>query len=171
MSVRLGKGEVILAIWPSPIRRGIAIAAMVAIGVLFILSAINEELQGAIWRAILVCFGLGVFALARRFYLATSVGLELTRDALRDTKGRLLCTVAGVTRVDRGAFSMKPTNGLTIFVKEPGAFAWEPGLWWRWGRRVGIGGVTAAAQSKAIADTLALLLAERDGEDAPTSLI
>jgi hypothetical protein len=37
--------------------------------------------------------------------------------------------------------------------------AWYPGLWWRMGRRVGIGGVTSAAQTKAMAEIIAAMIA------------
>ena len=38
----------------------------------------------------------------------------------------------------------------------------EPGLWWRIGRRIGVGGVTPASQSKVMADLITARLIERD---------
>ena len=41
--------------------------------------------------------------------------------------------------------------------------AWAPGMWWRVGRRVGVGGLTGGAESRAVADALAAMLVERAG--------
>jgi hypothetical protein len=160
MSIELAKGEVIIAVRPSLFRRAVAAIAMVAAAGLLISAALQGA--GPFWQSLLVMMGLGMCYLAWRFWQATAVGLELTREALRDSDGRLLFAVADVQRIDRGIFAMKPTNGLTIHLTRAAEPAWQPGLWWRLGKRVGIGGVTAPSQARAIADTLALLEAERD---------
>ena len=51
-----------------------------------------------------------------------------------------------------------------ILLKTPGRRVWRPGLWWRLGRRVAIGGVTAASQTKPLADILTMKVLERDGK-------
>ena len=48
--------------------------------------------------------------------------------------------------------------------KTPAARRWEPGLWWRIGRRIGVGGVTPASQSKVMADLISARLVIR-GQD------
>ena len=45
--------------------------------------------------------------------------------------------------------------------RTPGPRVWRPGIWWRIGRRVGIGGVMPGHQTKAMAEILAALQAER----------
>jgi len=70
--------------------------------------------------------------------------------------------VADIERVDRGVFAFKPSNGFLVRTREPSARAWRPGLWWRFGRRIGVGGVTSANQTKAMSEILAAMLAERD---------
>jgi hypothetical protein len=42
-----------------------------------------------------------------------------------------------------------------IRLKTPASRVWAPGLWWRFGKRVGVGGVTPAGQGKAMADVIA----------------
>jgi hypothetical protein len=41
---------------------------------------------------------------------------------------------------------------------------YAPGLWWRAGRRVAVGGVTSRAEGKAVAELINVMLAEREGE-------
>ena len=44
-----------------------------------------------------------------------------------------------------------------------GPAAWQPGLWWRLGNRIGVGGMTPGSQAKAMAEIIAIKLAQRDG--------
>ena len=67
-----------------------------------------------------------------------------------------------IARVERGAFALRPSNGFLLHLHAPGPRAWAPGLWWRLGRRLGVGGVTAAGQSKGMAEILTAMLVERD---------
>jgi hypothetical protein len=55
---------------------------------------------------------------------------------------------------------MKPSNGFTVVMETKQPRAWAPGLWWRVGRRVGVGGVTGASQTKFMAEQIALRLAQ-----------
>jgi hypothetical protein len=64
--------------------------------------------------------------------------------------------------VERGAFALKPSNGFTLVMKHKSPRAWAPGIWWRTGYRVGVGGVTAAGQSRFMAEQIALMIARRD---------
>jgi len=42
--------------------------------------------------------------------------------------------------------------------------AWSPGMWWRMGRRVGIGGTVAAGPAKFMAEQIALRIATRTAD-------
>ena len=171
MNIKISAGEVLLAIRPSVVRRWISILAMLAVSGIFLYGGFGDATEGFVWRSFLVLMGLGLLVLAWRFYHATALTLELTREMLREKDGRILFQLKDVVRVDRGAFSMKPSNGLSIHLTSRAPFSWEPGLWWRYGKRVGIGGATAPSQAKAIADMISLLEAERKGVDEPTRLI
>ncbi len=39
---------------------------------------------------------------------------------------------------------------------------WRPGLWWRVGRRIGVGGMTPASQTKFMSEIIAAMIAQRD---------
>ncbi|HAR51528.1 MAG TPA: hypothetical protein DCS45_06565, partial [Roseovarius nubinhibens] len=59
----------------------------------------------------------------------------------------------------------KPSNGFIVILKEAQKPRWEPGMWWRLGRRVGIGGVTGAAEAKAMAEVISgQILARQNSE-------
>lgn len=163
MSVRFGDGDVILEIRPSLFRRGISLLAIAAVVVLLMRAALFEPELDPFVRAFIIALSAGAAILAVSFYRATEVGLELTKDQLRDTNGRVLFDLDQIERVDRGLFALKPSNGMSVYLKTPASFVWQPGLWWRFGRRIGIGGATAPAQAKAIVEALTLLQASEDG--------
>lgn len=165
MTIKLGDGEVILVVQPTPVRRAVSLLSILAIAGFLTYAGFSDDVDGLVWRIALIAMGVLMLVLAERFYRATAVSLELTREVLRDSAGRELFRIEDLVRVDRGAFAMKPSNGLSVQLKEPGPFTWEPGVWWRIGRRIGIGGATAPSQARAIADAIALIEAERDGRD------
>ena len=88
--------------------------------------------------------------------------IELTATELRDSTGVLLARVEDIESMDRGVFAFKPSNGFLLKTKKPGKRAWQPGLWWRIGNRVGVGGVTSAAQAKFMAEQIAFRLSTRE---------
>lgn len=104
-----------------------------------------------------ILFGAGALALWR----ATAVDLVLTETGLFDTDGRALARMDQIRGVDRGFFAIRPSNGFVLSLREAPGRAWAPGLYWRLGRRIGVGGVTRAAEGKAMADILAIYMAER----------
>lgn len=117
-------------------------------------------------RIALVVLALGALWLARRVWVATAGSIVLTRAGLSDGAGREIAPLADITAVERGAFAFKPSNGFLVRLARPhrAGAAWAPGLWWRVGRRVGIGGITPAAPGKVMAEMLAALITERDAD-------
>jgi hypothetical protein len=85
--------------------------------------------------------------------------LRLTADELRDNEGRLVCLVKDVKSVESGTFAFKPSNGFMIVLKARTSSGWAPGLWWAFGTRIGVGGVTSSGAGKAMADVLAVRVA------------
>jgi hypothetical protein len=107
--------------------------------------------------------GLGLFFvfLATRLWAATGVSVVLTEDGLFDSDGLVIARFAQISRVDRSLFAIKPSNGFVVVTRTALGRGWAPGLWWRVGRRVGVGGATPSSQGKGMADMLAVMLAER----------
>ncbi len=155
--------EVITQMLPSAPRRAFGAGVLIALGLLLLyISAAKPPAELAYTFLLLLCGGFA-FYLGVRLWQVTGQIIELTETELRMSDGTILCKVEDVARVDRTFFAFKPSNGFLITTKEKQPRKWVPGLWWRFGRRIGVGGVTPAAQGKFVADTLTGLVAQRDG--------
>lgn len=154
--------EAILAeVRASPVRRGLGLAVLIALGLLLIyLALLRPPALG--WQVFVLLLGLAALWAAERLRRATALAVRLTREGLFCSDGERIAAFDEIEAVDRGAFAFKPSNGFILRLRAPAPARWQPGLWWRLGRRVGVGGVTPGAQAKVMADILASLLAERD---------
>lgn len=152
---------VLATVMPSTTRRLAGLGMLVILGGLLVYIALTAPQAPLMWKGFLLLLGAVILGLAEKMRHATLVGVELTRDELRTTDGQVLVRVEDMDGVVRGSFSLKPSNGFSVLTKTRQIRAWAPGIWWRFGRRVGIGGVTAASQSKYMSEILAAMLAER----------
>lgn len=139
-------------------RRLIGVTAMTGLGVMLLVIAFRAP-GAPVWQVVLGLFGLAALWGAKVMWEATSHALILTDDALVDSDGTVVAPFDQIAKVDRSPFAMKPSNGFLLILKEPAPRVWRPGLWWRWGRRVAVGGVTAGAHTKPMADMIAMKLA------------
>lgn len=158
--------EILAVVQASAARRWFGIAMLAGIGALVIYVALASP-PALGWQIFLIVTGLAALVMADKMRRATVSRIELTREELRDSQRGTIVRVADVEVLDRGFFAMKPSNGFLIRAAQRGDRVWQPGLWWRLGRRIGVGGVTAAAQTKAMSEILAAMLAERqlEGDD------
>lgn len=155
--------HIIAVIDPRPGRRVAAVGGIGALGALLMYVAATHPPAHLGWLLFLVVTGGGFLTLAWYMWGVTGVRLDLTHDELCEHAGRTLCSIDEVAAVDRGFFAFKPANGFRIRLKRPttrGA-VYAPGLWWRIGRIVMVGGVTSGAQAKAMADLITVLLAKQ----------
>lgn len=141
-----------------------------AVGVIYLLGALLVWIAFARppapgWAVLLIALGIGALALADMLRRATRLVLQLTLEGLQDSSGRMLARWNEMERIERGAFALKPSNGFSIVLKEKQPRAWAPGLWWRLGRRVGVGGVTPQRAARFMAEQMALRLEEPDPAD------
>ncbi len=155
--------EVVAVVRASAARRGLGLAMLGLLGLLLIYVALVRSPAEPGWQAFLLLAGLVSLWAGDRMRRATALSVELTPAGLRSSDGEVIATLDRIEGVDRGMFAFKPSNGFLLRLTEPAGARWQPGLWWRLGRRVGIGGVTPASQAKLMADLLAAMLAERDG--------
>lgn len=143
-------------------RRAFATATLAGLGALLLWVAVAQPGTGAVLRVALLAGGAAGLWLAVRLWQATGVALELTPLALREAGGgRVLASLADVRAVNSGTFALKPSNGFLLVTRDPAPLAWAPGLWWRIGRRVGVGGVTGRIEARVMAEMLTATLAER----------
>lgn len=160
---RPGPDEVLARITPKPARRIIAAGMTGGLGVILIYIAATFPPVDLLWLAFLVAMGALCLFWAVRLWRASAVALELTRTEMREAGGRRLFAVADVDRVDNSPFAFKPAAGFLVHLTRAGSTVYAPGLWWRAGRRVAIGGVTARAEGKAMVELLNVMLADREG--------
>ena len=129
-----------------------------------LLIAIGLIVEPSLSSLLLVAIGAAVVWQALVFYRATSAALVLTEEGLFDTNGAELARLDNIAKVDRGFFAFKPSNGFMILLKKPRERVWRPGLWWRFGRRVGVGGATSGKAARDMADVIAILQTDRGAE-------
>lgn len=153
--------DVVLQIGAAPLRRVVLIAALyaLAVAVIYFSLARPQSILGMIWL-VLVCAVL--FWLAQTVRRTSARQLILTRTHLCDSSGAVLAALDDILQVHRGALALKPSSGFTLLLRSPQATQLAPGLWWRFGRMVGVGGLIDRSATRAMAAALADQLANRD---------
>ncbi len=153
--------EVLMTVQASPARKYFGAGTLALLG--FLMVYLGVSLQGEFAsRAILTLGGAFMLWATGRLLAASSQTIELTNDELRESSGRVLAHLDGIEKVDRGTFAFKPSHGFIVILKEPHSRVWSPGMWWRFGRRLGVGGVTNGGQNKAMAEMMTMLIATKD---------
>lgn len=154
--------DVITGMVPSAPRRFFGTGVLYALGAVLIYIALTNPPSPAY-----ALFLVGVGALAiyggYKMWHVTGRMIELTEDELRLSDGTLICRTEDIVKIDRSFFAFKPSNGFLITTKVSYPSTWSPGLLWRFGKRIGVGGVTSVSEGKIMADTLAAMIATRDG--------
>ena len=159
--MKLMDDEILAVVQPSAPRRGFGVAVLAGLGMILIYVALSRPPANIFWGAFLL--GMGGFVLwgAYRMRMATRGWLELTATELRTNDGVTIARVADIRSLDRGMFAFKPSNGFMLRLNAKTPRSWHPGLWWSLGDRVGVGGVTSAHQTKAMAEIIAAMIAVR----------
>jgi len=152
--------EGVLRLGATPGRRVIGTGSVAALGAMLVWGALTAATV-PLSQAVMAVLGLMALWLARRMWRATDAHLVLTQDALVSSDGRILARMDDIVSVARGPFAFKPSNGVMITLRRRGPLAWEPGLWWRLGRRIGIGGVTAKTPARVMAEAIEARIAAR----------
>ncbi|MEJ6397768.1 hypothetical protein [Yoonia sp. 208BN28-4] len=139
----------------SPMRRLFACGVLFLLGGLVIYIALLPPFK-VVLTPLLLALGIGTLVIGDKLRRATLLSVYLTADDVRSSDGEVLATLAEIEAVNRGAFAFKPSHGFTLILKSSGPRSWAPGMWWRLGRRLGVGGVTASGQTKFMAEQIAL---------------
>lgn len=148
----------------SPVKRIFAVGLQAGMGLLLLYLVATQPQATLGWRAILTMFGFVLLFFAWRFWLATGAYLFLTADGLFSSSGRHFCTLAEIAKVDRGFFAFRPSGGFLVATKHPVQRGWAPGLWWTFGKSIGVGGATSRPAGKQMADIISVMLTERGAE-------
>ncbi|MDQ7069965.1 MAG: hypothetical protein Q9M48_04355 [Rhodobacterales bacterium] len=156
--------QVLCTVKASGARRMFGVGVLMLLGAMLIYIAFAQPPENMGWQIFLVLMGAGALYLGDKMRRATLVTLELTETTLRDSNGMVLVEIADIKSTDRGTFAFKPSNGFILRLDSRATRVWQPGLWWRMGKRIGVGGVTSAGETKQMAEMIAGLVAMRDGE-------
>ncbi len=154
--------DVITGIVPSAPRRAFGSGVLYALGGLLIYIALTQSPSAAYALLLIGLGGLSIYG-GWKMWQVTGHLIELTEEELRLSDGTLICRTEDIAKVDRSFFAFKPSNGFLVTTKVAYPFRYVPGLWWCIGKRIGVGGVTSGAECKIMADTLAAMVATRDG--------
>ncbi len=146
---------------PSPPRRLLGVALLAVLGGLLVWLALAFPPEAVGWQVALLAAGVAALWLAVRMWQVSGQALVLTREVLRDEAGTVLARVEEIRAVNRGVFAFKPAGGFTLSLRQSAPRAWAPGLWWRLGRSVGVGGVTHRHEARYMAEVLDELIKRR----------
>jgi hypothetical protein len=153
---------------PSPVRRVLATAFLAVPGAALIWLAAQGSAENPLAGLLTVALGVGALLGARAVWRAMRGALVLTTAGLTDADGAMVCPIEQIARVDSGLLSFRPSGGFLLHLASPAPPGWVPGLWWRRGRRLGVGGAVHRAQAKAMAEAISAILSARaaNAEDA-----
>ncbi|GGL62114.1 hypothetical protein [Wenxinia marina] len=149
---------VLLEISPSPPRRAVAVGAFYAIGGLSAWLAVGPS-PPALFAVLLMAVAILALLAGEALRRATRRHILLTEEGLADSEGIMLARWDEMAALERGAFAMKPSNGFLLIRRTPGPRGWVPGVWWRLGRRVGVGGVLSRQPTRFLAEQIEQRLA------------
>lgn len=155
--------QTLMILRPSTLRRVLAAATLGVLGIILFWIVLAYPPSHPGWLAFLVLAGGVALWTAWRNWQATALGVELRDDGLFTTDGTELAAAENIRKVDRGFFAFKPSGGFVLILNDPMPRGWQPGVWWRFGRRVGVGGAMPAAGCRAMADAMTAMVAVRRG--------
>lgn len=158
--------ETLAILRPAPVRRVALVMTAGVLGILLVMVGLDAPQGGLALRASFIAVGLALIAAGWRVWHMTAVDLVLTSDELRQSDGRVICALADIVKVERGLAALRPATGFALALRQPQSFGWVPGLWWRRGSRVGIGGMTTRASAKALAEVIEAVLRDRAEDQA-----
>ena len=160
-SLQAGPDEVLIGLNAAPARRMIGIGALILLCLVLLWHSYATYDQLSDGLVVILLALAGLYA-AFRIWRSSRTGLELTPAELRESGGRQIVRVADIVKVEREALGIfKPTNGFVLVTREKMPAAGSPGIWWRFGKRVGVGGITGAGEGKAMAELLQEMVARQ----------
>ena len=156
--------ETVAELRATGMRRWIGVGTMFGLGALLLWLALSQRFDHFGWQILLLVLAGGALYAAMRMQQATAEHLVLTENGLYDNTGYLLASYDNIRTVERGMLALKPSNGFMIVTETPLKARWRPGLYWVFGRRIGVGGMTSGADAKFVADMMNMQMARGRGD-------
>lgn len=152
---------VLLTLEMSQLRRFLVVLALMLVAAGLVNAGVMREGVDPVSRVVIAIVALVAVVTAWQVWTATAISIELTENGLRQSDGRQICSFDEVADISRGLAVTRPANGFALLLRERRPFAWVPGLWWRMGRKVGVGGMTSKMRTRMMAEAIEGLLARR----------
>ncbi|MGR3504022.1 hypothetical protein [Pseudaestuariivita sp.] len=152
--------EILTTLSASGPRRVFGVTVFAVLGLVLLWIVFRTPPASLGLMVVLLVLGIASLFGAMRMWSATERSLHLTERGLELDTGEMIAPWDDIAKVERGMLAFKPSNGFLVTRKAKAPRAWAPGLYWQMGRRIGVGGVTTAAQGKLMADIIAMRLAE-----------
>lgn len=155
--------RVLIRLPASPLRRWTTMVLLAVFAAIFLQVGFELPLERPIAKIGAMLLGLAVIWQGVLIWRAGGRVLELTTSALIETgTGRVLARIEDIDRLDRSIIAWRPATGFLILLKQPASgLSGTPGMWWRIGRRIGVGGITPKLEGKAMAELLDEMLRSR----------
>ena len=84
----------------------------------------------------------------------SKVGFLINQSGLFNLDGSIICEIGDIERIDVSPYTFKSANGFIVILKTKSSFKSIPGLYWRLGNRLSIGGLVSKNESKFLSQTL-----------------
>lgn len=156
----MGQKQIVELRRPEVMRWMIMIVIMVMI-LPCALIAVSTLQASPLTSLLMVMFVLGGGWLVRALLMSDASAIMFDGERLYDDAGTELCRFDEIADIERGMALFKPSGGFVVVLNTAKPRGWSPGLWWRWGRRIGIGGATPGRLAKHMADAITGALASR----------
>ena len=116
------------------------------IGALLVQGAITSLISTVILLVVAGVFGWSAYRMAT----VPAKGIVFDGKSLETEDGLVLAKMDEIVDVQTSIFAMKPTNGFTLILNSTSKMPTRPGIFWRQGRHMGVGGLLRASEAKSI---------------------
>ena len=119
----------------------------------YTISKIEEEITSLDFLLIptIVFLGLWFIRFLKRY---SKIGFLINQSGLFNLDGSIICKMDDIERIDISPYTFKSANGFIVILKTKSSFNLTPGLYWRLGKRISIGGLVSKSESKFLSQTL-----------------
>jgi len=128
---------------------------------IYALSQLEEKttLSDFLLLTIALLIGLGFWKFIKRY---DKSGFIIQDDCIFLLNGRLVCEISAIEAVDTSPYSFKSTNGFIIRLKQNGSIDWSPGLFWKFKRRISVGGLISKNESKLLSASIITIVSQQN---------
>ena len=106
----------------------------------------------------IIMFGLWFKRFLKRY---SNVGFLINDTGLFNLDETIVCKMSDIARVDVSPYTFKSANGFIVLLKTQSSFKSIPGLYWRLGKRISIGGLVSKNESKFLSGALLRFLEKK----------